>query len=246
MKKFSKQAVGDFLAGRGFYIVLFLCAAAVGVSGWYLTREMVLPPANEPVGGQAVVTITPDATPVVPPVVTPKPTPSEVPTATPNPAPSPSAEPVPSPEPSQTPAASLWGADLYTWPVKGGIVGDFSLEVLAYDETMGDWRVHDGLDIAAAMGTNVKATSAGTVSAVYEDDLMGTVVVISHKDGLESLYANLAARPAVEPGDEVSTGGVIGMVGDTAIAEVGKPSHLHFEMRQDGRNVDPMEYLPQA
>lgn len=245
MKKFSKQAVGDFLAGRGFYIVLFLCAAAVGVSGWYLMKELTLPGVSEPVGGQAVVTITPDPTPV-PPVVTPKPTPSEMPTQRPAPTPTPSASPTPVPTPSQTPAASLWGADIYTWPVKGDIVGDFSLEVLAYDQTMGDWRVHDGLDIAAELGTSVKAASAGTVSAVYEDDLMGTVVIVSHRDGLESIYANLAAKPAVEVGDEVTTGAVLGMVGDTAIAEVGKPSHLHFEMQKEGVKVDPMEYLPQS
>lgn len=247
MKKFSKQAVGDFLAGRGFYIVLFLCAAAVGVSGWYLMRELTLPGTSQPVGGQAVVTITPDTTPV-PPVVTPKPTPSEVPTQSPEPTPVPSAVPTPTPtpipSPSQTPVVSLWGADIYTWPVKGEIVSDFSLEVLAYDQTMGDWRVHEGLDIAAALGTSVKAVNAGTVSAVYEDDLMGTVVVLSHKDGLESVYANLAAEPVVEVGDEVTTGAVLGMVGDTAIAEVGKPAHLHFEMQKEGAKVDPMEYLP--
>ena len=247
MKKFNKQAVGDFLAGRGFYIVLFLCAAAVGVSGWFLMQELTLPGASEPVGGQAAVTITPDTTPVVPPSQKPAPVPTETPSPapTPTPPPSPAPTPTPTPVPSQVPTA-LWGTDIYTWPVKGEIVGDFSLEVLAYDQTMGDWRVHDGLDIAAAVGTNVKAASAGTVSKVYQDDLMGTVVVVSHKDGLESVYANLAAQPAVEAGDEVTTGAVLGMVGDTAIAEVGKPAHLHFEMRKDGINIDPMEYLPQT
>ena len=243
MKKFNKQAVGDFLAGRGFYIVLFLCAAAVGVSGWFLMQELTIPGTSEPVGGQAAITITPDTTPVVPPKPKTTPVPTEMPS--PKPVPAPSAAPAPEPSPSQVPTA-LWGADIYTWPVKGEIVGDFSLEVLAYDQTMGDWRVHDGLDVAAALGTNVKAVSAGTVSKVYQDDLMGTVVVVSHKDGVESLYANLAAQPAVEAGDEVTTGAVLGMVGDTAIAEVGKPAHLHFEMRKDGTNVDPMEYLPKV
>ncbi len=50
MKKPMKQTIGDFLAGRGFYIVLFLCVAAIGVSGWYLMREIALP-GGAPVGG---------------------------------------------------------------------------------------------------------------------------------------------------------------------------------------------------
>lgn len=63
---------------------------------------------------------------------------------------------------------------VFTWPVKGEILSGFSLEVLAYDETMGDWRTHSGVDIAASVGTNVLAISAGTVQGVYDDDLMGT------------------------------------------------------------------------
>ena len=236
MKKPIKQSVGDFLAGRGFYIVLFLCVAAIGVSGWYLMSELILP-AEVPVGGPATVTVSTSPAPTVPPTV--KPTP--VPSARPSAAPTPSA-PAPSPSPSE--AVSLWGGEVYTWPVKGQVISDFSLEVLAYDETMGDWRVHEGLDVAAEVGTTVKAVNAGTVTAVYQDDLMGTVVEMSHENGLESLYANLAAQPTVKVGDALDTGAVLGAVGETAIAEVAKPAHLHFEMRKDGENVDPVLYLP--
>lgn len=240
MKKPIKQSVGDFLAGRGFYIVLFLCVAAIGVSGWYLMSELVLP-AEVPAGGQATVTVSPSPMPTVPPTV--KPTP--IPSARPSAAPTPSA-PAPTPDstPSASAPASLWGSQVYTWPVKGQVISDFSLEVLAYDETMGDWRVHEGLDIAAEVGATVRAVNAGTVTAVYQDDLMGTVVEMDHGNGLGSLYANLAAQPTVKAGDTLDTGAVLGAVGETAIAEVAKPSHLHFEMRKDGENVDPVLYLP--
>lgn len=232
MKKPMKQAAGDFLAGRGFYMVLLLCVAAVGFASWYLIRELTVPvTVDEPVQ-VAVPTKTP-----VPTAAAPQLTPTPVPTTTPIPTPTPVA--------SQTPApAAMWGSEVYTWPVKGQVIGDFSLEVLAYDDTMGDWRVHEGLDIATEVGTPVKVINAGTVSAVYEDDLMGTVVTVSHADGLESLYANLNAQPTVEAGDHLDTGAVLGAVGETALAEVAKPSHLHFELKQDGVSVDPTPYLP--
>ena len=75
MKKPFKQTMGDFLAGRGFYIVLFLCVAAIGVSGWYLMSELVLP-AEAPVNGPATVTLSPSPAPTVPPTVKPTPTPT--------------------------------------------------------------------------------------------------------------------------------------------------------------------------
>lgn len=49
----------------------------------------------------------------------------------------------------------------------------------------------------------------------------------------------------MEVGDSVTTGQIIGAVGQTAVAETDKPSHLHFEMMEDGENVDPANYLPQ-
>ena len=110
---------------------------------------------------------------------------------------------------------------------------------------MGDWRTHSGLDITADLGAKVLATANGTVSAVYQDDLMGTVVEIDHGDGLVSLYANLTEAPTVSAGDAVTTGAVIGSVGQTAAAESGQTTHLHFAMYQDDTPVDPAGYLPE-
>lgn len=232
MKKPINKLLGDFLASRGFYIVLVLCVCAVGVSGWYLSRELTAPPV-QPVAGTAQVAA-PSPSPVVqPPIVTSKPTPAPTPT------------PVTTPTPSPSPSAEAWGGQIYTWPVKGQVIGDFSLEVLAYDETMADWRTHSGMDIAAQVGAKVKAVTAGTVTGVYEDALMGSVVTMEHGDGLTSLYANLAPEPPVKVGDVLDTAAVLGAVGESAIAEVSKSAHLHFEMAKDGVEVDPVNYLPQ-
>lgn len=242
------EKIGSFIAGKGFYLVVLICVAAIALSGFYLVRSVQgssEQPDDQPVGGTAVIsspspepksTVTP-AVPVSPspsPSLTVKPSPEPVST----PAPSPAAV-SPTPTPSPSPAALV-----FTWPVNGPILSAYSVEALAYDVTMDDWRTHSGLDIGASVGTEVKATAAGTVSAVYRDDLLGTTVVIDHGSGLISLYSNLAAVPTVKAGDRVSTGTVIGTVGKTAIAESGLTPHLHFSMLLADSAVDPTEYLP--
>ena len=252
------ESVRKFLEGKGFYAAVLVCVAAIGVSGFYLLRSAGVPagPDNAPASGTASVTVTPSPTPKATP--SPRPSASQKPAASPSPAVTPPSVTAPSLSPSQpaqpsaspSPVPSIVPARptalVYTWPVKGAVLADFSLETLAYDETMGDWRTHSGLDIAAATGSSVLATADGTVSKVYSDDLMGTTVVIDHGNGMVSSYANLQTTPTVAEGDVVHTGTVIGAVGATAIAESGRPAHLHFELSEDGIAVDPELYLPEA
>lgn len=228
------ERVSDYMEGRGFYVVLVLCMCALGGSGYYLYSSIA---ENQQVAvalpTQVIVTATPTQE-VMKPVVTPSPEPTATPT------------PIPEPSPEVTPEPSLEVVETvasYTWPVVGEIIADYSLEVLAYDEVMGDWRVHTGIDIQAEVGTPVKALSSGTVVAVVQDPLMGTVVVIDHGDGIESMYANLAEHPAVFEGDHVDTGDEIGVVGTTSVAESNRPPHLHLEMKENGKEVDPETYL---
>ena len=55
-------------------------------------------------------------------------------------------------------------------PVEGSAIYGYSMEALSYNQTTRDWRVHDGVDIAAQAGTAVCAAADGTVYAVYSDD----------------------------------------------------------------------------
>lgn len=240
----------SFLDGKGFYLVVLLCVSAVGISGWYLTQSLrgsgddlldsdvpsvavsePMPSAEEPVSGTAQITVPSPRVDDTIAIATPSPAPVTEP-ETP--------EPVQEPEKESEKTTPL----VYTWPVKGEIVTEYSLETLLYDETMGDWRVHTGLDIAAAPGANVLAAAAGTVTAVIEDDLMGTTVVIDHGQGMMSAYSNLQSVPTVNAGDAVYTGSIIGAVGSTAIAESATDSHLHFELLCNGISVNPLDYLP--
>jgi len=242
MKRPIIERVGDFMAGKGFYIVLLLCVTALGVSGYYLfsgTKE-----TDTPVSGPVSLTVT--ATPAPTALPTPEPP------TTASPAPAPTKKPAATPKPSPTAQSALSEdelgtatASVFTWPVKGEILREWSVEVLSYDETMGDWRVHDGVDIAAQPGTKVMAPAGGTVSDIYADDLMGTTVVILHANDVMSVCANLEAVPTVEVGDTVRTGDVIGSVGKTAIAESAQPAHLHLSMSKNGVSADPLDYLPE-
>ncbi len=239
MKKSFYHRFSDFIEGKGFYIVLALCIAAIGISGWFLFSSLTGEQEEQPVGGTASITVTPAPTPAatvapVKPTVTA--TPRPVATAPAVAAATPSATARPTPTPRSAPTS-------LTWPVQGEVLTGYSVETLAYDVTMADWRTHAGLDIAAAAGTEVRAPASGVVTQVTEDVMLGTTVVIDHGGELTTTCANLAAVPTVEVGDEVTVGDIIGSVGDTAIAESALPSHLHFSVMRAGESVDPMELL---
>ena len=246
------KKVGDFVLGKGYYIVLFLCVATIGISGYYLIRTMnPTGQEAEPAGGDTSVVL-PDSEANGPdPVGAISPDPGED-TQTAGqarvevPAPEDDPEPVKQPTPTDEPSEPRKPAALvFTWPVKGEVLRDFSMETLSLDPTLEDWRTHGGLDIAASQGTKVIAMAAGTVTQVYDDGLMGTTVVVDHGNGLTTLYANLAQQPTVKAGDAVETGTILGTVGGTAIAESGVDAHLHLEAWDDGTPADPMDYLPE-
>ena len=253
-KRTILEKVGDFVLGKGFYIVLALCVAAIGISGYYFLSGTAAPPEDsEPVTGTPTLVL-PDAQADTPQWLEEEPAlndRAEAPAGTEEPSEA-GTEPAGTEDGGEEAAAPLeqeperpaWV--VYTWPVKGEILRDFSVETLSLDPTLGDWRTHGGLDIAAGEGLEVVAMCPGTVSAVYDDGLMGTTVVIDHGDGLTAVYCNLAEKPSVESGDAVDTGTVIGNVGSTAIAESGLASHLHLEVSLNGELVDPREFLPET
>jgi len=242
----SGRRLEAFFAGKGFYIVLFLCAAVIGVSAWILMTDSGTD-VEFPIGelSETVAEARESAAPAPVPLETepedPEPlvrpeTLSEESTA---------AEPVQEEtQPVWAPAAPASTPALFVWPVNGPVEAPYAMTWLRYDNTMADWRTHDGLDIAAALGEHVLAVSGGTVQSVYTDDLYGVTVVIDHGDGLVSRYANLAETPTVYAGSVVSAGEVIGAVGDTALCETGEVTHLHLSMSLGGESVDPGDYLP--
>lgn len=112
-----------------------------------------------------------------------------------------------------------------------------------WSERRGAWRMHTGVDLAAAEGTPVLAARAGRVLLVETVGAYGLTVLLEHDRGLETLYAHLLDA-AVTPGELVEAGHVIARLG--ASGQVSGP-HLHFELRQRGDQLmalDPTPHLP--
>ena len=227
--------VKSLLGGPGFYAVLALCVLAVGVGGYFLLFGE--PAQTEaPTGPDTAASAPVEDLPVHEPVVETVP-PEE---------PEEETEPVVMPEVTipvdDTPVVAE-EPHVVVLPIQGEVLTAFSVDQLLYNETLDDWRTHDGVDIAAAEGDAVLAACAGTVSSITDDPLMGTTVVIQHSGGYETTYANLQAEPAVETGDTVSAGQTIGTVGTTAAAEAAQGAHLHLSVAKDGEAVDPGAFL---
>ena len=206
--------------GRGYYIALALCLAAVGTIGYFALRERpVTVKQQEPA---PTLDIQPAPTqPVV------KPAPVVIP------------EPEPQPEINE-PAELL---PQVVSPLDGTTVTVFSMTELLYDTTMADWRTHDGIDVQAEEGAAVKTAAGGTVQSVTDDELMGTTVVIDHECGYSTRYSSLQKDVPVTAGQQVVAGEVIGRVGTTSAAESQMGPHLHFSVSRDGAVIDPRDYV---
>ena len=206
--------------GRGYYIALALCLAAVGTIGYFALRERpVTVKQQEPA---PTLDIQPAPTqPVV------KPAPVVIP------------EPEPQPEINE-PAELL---PQVVSPLDGTTVTVFSMTALLSDTTMADWRTHDGIDVQAEEGAAVKTAAGGTVQSVTDDELMGTTVVIDHEGGYSTRYSSLQKDVPVTAGQQVVAGEVIGRVGTTSAAESQMGPHLHFSVSRDGAVIDPRDYV---
>lgn len=128
--------------------------------------------------------------------------------------------------------------DGFGWPLAGAprITSRFGWR----NVSVGGNRYHGGLDLGAPTGTPVLSVLDGTVRRTGWVGAYGYAVYVGHADGLETRYAHLSSI-AVEPGQRVSRGTVLGGVGSTG-ASTGP--HLHFEVRQAGRALDPLGVLP--
>ena len=215
----NRKSTGNF-GGKGYYIALILCAVAIGISGYlyYQNANGDEPQLQDP-------TLNVD---VMNPTVGVDPTGSNSATE--------------GTQPSGTKPAGK--APIRTGlPVVGQTVHDYAMESLSYNETTRDWRVHNGIDIAAEAGSTVCAAADGTVYTTYEDDTMGYTVVIRHEDGYTTVYSSLSEELAVSAGDTVTLGQAIGTVGNSALLESAIGDHLHFSVTCNDKPVDPNQFL---
>lgn len=129
-------------------------------------------------------------------------------------------------------------------PMKNATISkDYSASELQFNNTLKQWEIHKAVDFIATDDTNVYSISNGTVSNIYTNYLEGTVVEISHSNGLVSIYKSLNTDVSVAVGDSVSAGQIIGSVSETMAQELASGAHLHLEMLLNGTKVNPNDYL---
>ena len=198
---------------RGYYIGLLLCAAAIGITGFVYNAGREEPAVQT---ANTPAAITGEA---------------KLPTKGTTP-------------PESTAATEPTAGKLNTCsPVQGELLTPYAMEVLSYNQTTRDWRTHNGIDLAAPAGTAVVAAADGQVYTVYEDERLGSTVVIRHDGGYTTRYCSLAPEVAVSAGQTVTMGQTIGAVGSTALMENALGDHVHFSVTKDDEPIDPMAFL---
>lgn len=122
------------------------------------------------------------------------------------------------------------------WPVRGAVNSEFGNRLSPWTKVM---EFHSGMDIGAQQGTQVHAPAAGSVVFAGTQQEYGSTVILDHGHDIRSVYGHLS-KIAVQPGDRVERGGLIGFTGNT-----GRSSgpHLHYEIQVRGQSVNPRAYL---
>lgn len=291
MKKSIWSRIGDFLMGKGFYMVLLLCVMAIGGSGYYLyhlaatslngEEQAVSAPAQVEVETESETVSDNDVNQELADALaqaeaeaqavaqaqaeaeaaedetesssseteqaedsstsdqTEEATEEALAEATVTEDTSDVQETVEAETVTETEATQT----TFAAPVSGETVEAFSDTELTYNAALGDWRTHNGVDLAAELGDPVSAVLDGEVLSVTDDLLLGTTITLNHGNGLMTIYANLDPDVAVQQGDTVTAGEILGSVGNTAAGESHDGAWLHFAVQQDGVAVDPADYL---
>lgn len=201
------------LAGKGYYIALIVCAVAIAISGYLYYRNM-----DENAQVSDVVSDQAQTDDNIPAIAT---------------------------KPSEDTAVDATVAKTIKtgMPVEGETVMVYSMDSLTYDPTTRDWRVHNGIDIASQTGAEVKAAADGVVYTTYQDEAMGTTVVIRHDGGYVTTYASLDPELTVATGDTVTLGQTIGYVGRSALVETALGDHVHFCVTLEDVSIDPTDFF---
>jgi murein DD-endopeptidase MepM/ murein hydrolase activator NlpD len=140
-------------------------------------------------------------------------------------------------EQAQSSAGSVVSTGTYVWPSADSryVTSKFGMRV---HPILGYYKSHNGIDIGASYGTDILAADSGVVVTSEYSSSYGNYVMIAHGYGRYTLYAHMSQR-LVSVGDEVSQGETIGYIGSTGWST---GPDLHFEIYENGKRVDPLNY----
>ena len=144
--------------------------------------------------------------------------------------------PLAGPAPEQTVVQRELGLAESMTPVMGVLTSGYGMREHPID---GENKMHEGIDLAAEIGTDVLAFADGTVDYIGESPAYGMYLQLRHSNGVTTFYAH-CSQLCVQKGQKVKMGDVVARVGDTG--NVTGP-HLHFEMKKNGEFLDPQPYI---
>lgn len=224
-----------FLKTNGYYLILIVCVFAVCIAGIAILEHKsnddtpTLLSDNKPVSADTVPTKAPSTT-------------SEQSSVS-NGGSTSVSKPV---KPSESTPQGTAEPEKLTLlkPVSGKILVEFSDKKLVYNKTLKEWKVHPAVDIAGKKGEDVKCAMTGTVTDIKNDPLYGTTIIIDNGNGTKTVYCGIGAMNDLTVGKKVTAGSVLGTLGDTIFCESETGTHLHFEVVQNGKKIDPLLLFP--
>ena len=271
--KQRNQKLSRFLMGKGLYAALAVCLAAAGTAAWITVNSRLSSPADPMEGpGEAQQIPSPiqeNIDPLTPSLEEPAPS-QPVPVEEPA-SPVEQKQPDVSKEDDSSAEAASPSLDSSSWseeeesssgasevssswdevltlsfapPLTAPVLAPYSGDRLVKNETLGEWRTHNGVDWQAEAGEAVLSACDGSVSAIRFDPLWGTTVEISAQDYVLS-YCGLGSQLTVQLGDSVAQGETLGAV-DSVPCEAASGSHLHFSVQQKGHYLDPLSLWDNA
>ena len=214
-------------SSNAFYIVLSLCLIAVGVAAWSAVSAF----------NDFTKSTTPEPEPQLPQISVPnteQAADSELPEIK---------YEKEEAKPEEAPKEKQIAADYFLMPIENGQISkNFDDKTLQHSKTLGDMRLHLGIDILADAGAQIKSAGRGKVSEVYFDATFGNIVVIDHGNSIVAKYCGFADDITVTTGDIVEAGTELGLLGTVPHESLDEP-HLHLEMFKNGNAVSPLAVM---
>ena len=219
--KFYESKVAKFIAGKGFYVVLAVCMAVIGVAAYSAMEKTTPQPFIEESGTEENNQI------YIPETF--EDDNQQIKLQDDN---------NQSESKDATDVTDETNPPIYIMPIEGTILKHFSPDNLIYSATYNDMRIHTGVDISPTVANVVVSAFSGTVIGVDENTNFGTVITIDHGDGVMLSYCGLK-NVTVKNGDIVDSEEILGEIGTVLNESADKP-HLHLELMINGEYADPL------
>ena len=229
-----KKATKTFFAGKGMYVALLAAALFIVAITVIISLSLSSPTdtLETSVNEQANITSREE----IKPSSTEKPT--SLPPKTDDSSQTPSED---KPSENEEPVSTKIN---FIMPVENGVcIKEYTEASVVYNKTLGVYTGHMGMDITGEEGARVLAVLDGKVSSIESSYLDGVTVIVTHANGLKTVYNSREVDENLSVGDSVRQGDVLGVISSNNRREYKDGAHLHFEVEENGVKVSPTKYF---